>query len=65
MFGVCIFYVLKEVPYVHQGCIYLIKNAAKTVILWKIITSLISCYIFEYIVKCNLFLWSKPIFQHH
>ena len=29
---------LKEVSSAHQGCIYLIKNTVKTVILWNIIT---------------------------
>ncbi len=29
---------LKDVSYANQGCIYLIKNTVKTVILWKIIT---------------------------
>ncbi len=28
----------KDVSYAHQGCIYLIKNTVKTVILWNIIT---------------------------
>ncbi len=29
---------MKEVSYAHQGCIYLVKNRVKTVILWNIIT---------------------------
>ncbi len=28
----------KDVSYAHQGCIYLIKNTVKTIILWNIIT---------------------------
>ncbi len=32
------FFFLKEISSAHQGCIYLIKNTAKTVILWNIIT---------------------------
>ncbi len=34
---------LKEVCFAHQGCIYLIQNIVKTVILWNIITS--SCFL--------------------
>ncbi len=32
----CFLNVLKEVSYAHQGCIYLINNAVKIVILWNI-----------------------------
>ncbi len=38
-----------------QGCIYLIKNIVKTVILWHI-SSLNNGFLFEYILKCNLYL---------
>ncbi len=30
---------LKVVSYVHQGCMYLIENTVKTVMLWQIIIS--------------------------
>ncbi len=39
-----------KVFYSHQGCIYLVKYLVKTVILWKIITNLSNCFLFEYIV---------------
>ncbi len=29
---------LKEVSYAHQGCIYLIKNTVKTLLLWNTVT---------------------------
>ena len=48
-----------------QGFIYLIQNTTKTVILCYIFTILNNCFLFEYILKCNLFLWSKLNFQHH
>ncbi len=44
---------LKEVSYAHQGCIYLIKNTVKTVILWNIITIQNNCFLFEYILKMH------------
>ncbi len=31
--------------YAHQGCIYSIKNTAKTVKLWNIITILNNCFL--------------------
>ncbi len=37
----------------------------KTVILWKFLAIFKSYFIYEYILKCNLFLWSKMYFQHH
>jgi len=48
-----------KVSYFHQGCIYLIKNAVKTMILW---------FFFEYNLKCHLFLTAKinditPVFS--
>jgi len=49
---------LKEVSSDHQGCIYLIYKKKKS-ILSNIITILNSCFLFEYIVKCYLLLWSK------
>ncbi len=52
---------LKDFTSAHQGYIYLIKN--KTVILWNIITISNNCFLFEYIVKCNLFLWCKAEFS--
>ncbi len=58
-------FIFIQVSSAHQGCIYLIKNTVKTVKLWNIITILNSCFLYEYIVKCNLFLWSKLYFQHH
>ncbi len=42
--GICLFevgkilMVLKEASYAYQGCIYLIKNTLKAVVLWNIIT---------------------------
>ncbi len=54
---------IKEVSSAHQGCIYLIKNTIKTVILWNIITMYNKCFLCEYIVKCNLFLWCKAEFS--
>ncbi len=32
------FMFLKEVTYIHQGCIYLLKNTVKSAMLWNIIT---------------------------
>ncbi len=40
----------------HRTCIYLIKNTVKT---WNIIIMYNSCFICEYLLNCNLFLWSK------
>ncbi len=37
----------------------LIKNTVKTAMFWNIITSSNNCFPFEYILKCNLFLWCK------
>ncbi len=34
----------------HQGCIYLIENTVKTVIMWNIITIWNNCFLFEYII---------------
>ncbi len=45
--------------------IYLIKNTVKTIIVWNNFTILNNYFLFEYIVKCNLFQWSKLYFQHH
>ncbi len=56
---------LKQVSSAPQGCIYLMKNPIKTVILWNIITISNNCFLCEYTVKWNLFLWSKMDFQHH
>ncbi len=53
---------LKEVSSAQQSCIYLIKNTVK---MWNIITVKTSCFLREYLLKCNLFLWSKLYFQHH
>ncbi len=58
-----IFMFLKEVSSAQQGCIYLIKNTVKTVILLNILTISKNCFLFEYIVKCNLFLWWKAEFS--
>ncbi len=49
----------------NQSCIYLIKNAVKSVILWNI-KILNNCFIFEYLFSnvihsCNV----KQNFQHH
>ncbi len=53
------FFMLLKVSSAHQGCIYLIKNTVKRVKLWNIITISNNYFQFEYIVKCNLFLWCK------
>ncbi len=45
--------------------IYLIKNTVKTEKMWNIIPIQNNCFLFEYSLKCNLFLWSKMDFQHH
>ncbi len=42
-----------------------VKYKYKNTILWNIITILNNCFLCEYIIKCNLFLWSKLYFQHH
>ncbi len=41
---------------------YLIKNTVK---MWNIITISNSCFLCEYLLNCNLFLWSNLYFQHH
>jgi len=56
-------HVLKEVSYTHQGCIHLFKNP----ILWNIeklniITIWNNCFLFENVLKCNLYLWCKAEF---
>ncbi len=57
---------LKKVTYTHQGYIYLIKNAAQTVILKSIILIKIKVFYFNLILKCNLFLWWQSwIFSSH
>ncbi len=33
--------------------------------MWNIIRTLNSCFLCEYVLNCNLFLWSKLYFQHH
>ncbi len=38
-------------------------NTGKTVILWNIITISKKCFLFEYILKCDLFLWCKAEFS--
>ncbi len=50
---------LKEVTSVLQGCIYLNRNTIKTAKLWNNITLSSNSFQFEYILKYNLFLWSK------
>ncbi len=39
------------------------KYIAKTVITWEFITIWNNCFLFKYILKCNLFLWSKAVFS--
>jgi len=48
----------RRVSSAHQSCIYLIKTI-------KYYFNVKSCFLCEYIVKCNLFLWSKLYFNHH
>ncbi len=50
---------LKEVFFAHQGCIYFNENF-EILLHFKI-----TIFLWECIVKCNLFLWSKLNFQHH
>ncbi len=45
-----------KVSYACKGFSYLIINT-KTVILWN------NCFLFEYILKYNLFLWYKAVFS--
>ncbi len=47
----------------HQSCIYLIKKYSKTVIMWNNITIQNKCSLFQYILKCNLFIWCKAEFS--
>jgi len=58
------FLMFQKVCYALQGCICLRKNTVKTVKLWNIIRIWNKSFLFEYIVKCNLFLWSKLYFQY-
>ncbi len=53
---------LKEVT---RAAIIWSKNTVKSVRLWNIIVISNSCFLCEYLFKCNLFLWSKLYFQHH
>ncbi len=53
---------MKEASSAQQGCIYLIENTVKTVKYYYNLKSLFLC---EYLLNCNLFLWSKLNFQHH
>ncbi len=57
------FMFLKEVSHAHPGCIYLIKNTVKSLQFWIIITIQNSCFLFEHILKCNLFLWCAAEFS--
>ncbi len=59
--GLVRFFIRFWVFSVHWGCIYLIKNTVKTV---NIIKMQNSCFLCEYVLNCNLFLWSKLYFQH-
>jgi len=53
----------KELSYAHQSCIYLFKNIAKTVKIRNIFLQFqITFFLCEYMLKCNLFMWS---IQHH
>ncbi len=45
------FYVLKEVSYAHQGCIYLIKNTIETLILWILLPFKITDF---YFISCDI-----------
>ncbi len=49
----------------HRGWIYLIQNTVKALILWNIITIYNKCFLCEYLLKYNLFLWSSAIFRNH
>ncbi len=50
--------IYRSVSYACQGCINLIKNTVKTIILWNIFTILSNCFLF-YVFKYNIFLWGK------
>ncbi len=54
---------LNKVSYAHHASICLIQNTVKTVILWNIITIWNNFFLFEFILKCNLFLWCKTEFS--
>ncbi len=52
----------------HQGCIYLIENTVKTVIMWNIITIWNNCFLFEYIIylcdgKAEFSAATTPVFS--
>ncbi len=51
---------MQDDSYAHQGWIYLIKNTVKIVLFRSVINN---CFLFEYILKCNLFLWFKAEFS--
>ncbi len=53
---------LREVSYAHQGCIYLMKNTVKRVILWNIILISNNCCLFKYILTFNFSQWFKAEF---
>ncbi len=51
------------VMFLKEVTIYLIKNSVKYVILWNIITISNNCFLSEYLLKCNLFLWCADVFS--
>ncbi len=52
-----IVYVFKEVSSAHQAWIYLIQSTTKNITFWNIFTNQNNRFLFEYSLKCNLFLW--------
>ncbi len=58
-----VFKILNEISYAHQGCIYLIKNTEKTLILWNLIANSNNGFLFQYTLKYNLFL-TQNFHQH-
>ncbi len=51
--------------FVHQGCIYLIKNTVQFLYKCEILLQFKMTFLYKYILKCNIFLRSKWNFQHH
>ncbi len=51
--------------YIHMLHFFLSKIHLNTKKLWNIITIWNNCFLFEYMLNCHLFLWSKLYFPHH
>ncbi len=46
-----------------KAAFFKIKNTVKTAIFLNIIAIKMNCFLFEYILKRNLFLWCKAVFS--